>query len=232
MRMASCFPLALALAAACSQTESDGLLTTGIHADITARGQDGTTRVTATLRSGGAASLTFVNLVGDDHLEAESGGQTRRMTESELLDVVSYGVDFDGVLADTAFRVGLVRTVDDGAPSSTASLPEPFVLAGTVQATSRAATIELAFEPVTPGDPIFWELEGPCIARASGSLDADTDALQLPAGMVVANVGQEAETCELELELTRRRTGTLDPGYDGGTIYGEQREVVRFDSTP
>lgn len=222
------------LALACSQTDSDGVLTTAIYADVTARAADGVTRVSATLRVGGATSLTFVELVGDDHLEAESlaEGQVRRMSEAELLGVATYSVEFDGGVEGDSFRVGLVRTIDQGAPATTMELPAAFVLVGAPGPSSRAAAFQLAFEPEEPGDPIEWELEGPCITSASGTLPANTDAIQLDAGEIVALAGQEGATCAVELELTRRRVGTLDPGYDGGAAAGEQSVVVTFDSTP
>lgn len=218
-------------AAACSQQDSDGILTSAVFANFTLHAEgDGSSRASGTLRVGGADSLTFLNLVGDDRLTATLDGTTRPMSETELLDVISYAATFDADAEDTEVTFALVRTIDQGAPASTATLPAPFTLTAPPSA-SRAAALELDLDAGVD-DPTAWEAHGTCITAARGVVPQGADTITIPAGTITAVAGQEAETCDVEITVTRTRQGTLDPAFEGGGSVGEQERAATVSVTP
>ena len=221
----------LLAAAACSQTDSDGVLTTAVHANFTlsAKG-DGTSLASGTLRVGGSDSLNYLNLVGDDRLTATIDGTERAMGEVELLDVISYTATFDEDAADTAVTFALERSIDAGAPSSTVTLPAPFTAQGPASG-SRGEDLQITFSAASQ-DPMAWEVHGPCVTAAQGTVPTAAESVTIGADMIVAVGGQEAETCDIEVTVTATRQGTLDPAFEGGTIVGEQARTVTVSSTP
>src|SRR5688500_11486412 len=90
--------------AACTTVDSDNLLTSGMYADIAARaGGDGTTTVSATLFLEDPIELNFVQLTGDDQLVASFEGETRVMTETNILNIVSHHATFQADLEGDEF---------------------------------------------------------------------------------------------------------------------------------
>jgi hypothetical protein len=223
-------------ASACTVTESDDILTSGMHASISATA-DGTgdTRISASLFLGPPSNLNFVNLVGGDELIAHQGTQSKVMSEQIILNIVSHTATFPVDDEGTLFEVELRREVDDGAPSSTVALPAPFTLGNVPPSVSRNAAFGVNWTgPAGQGDRMKWTAEGPCIELASGTVAGDPGSVTMPVGTFRKQAGQNVpDMCEVKVTVTRERDGRVDPAYGkGGTSTGIQTRAVIFTSTP
>ena len=135
--MRSLWFLTLLPLVACESVESKDVGTDAMSAQIEVISADGaSTRVNTTLRVGGLTSNTYVQLTGDDQLTADDGTGPIEMSYLSIGDYWTYIADFSVAAADTNFAVALVRSLDDGAPSSTATLPAPFDLTAPAEATA------------------------------------------------------------------------------------------------
>ena len=225
--------VAVILGAGCAPVDSDAVATAGLRADIQVltTGSGGST-VYAWLFShrDGDPPLNFetIRLVDEDVMSVTSKDHAVVMTESDLVVEYRYDAAFETADAGQHFEVSLDRAGDASAPHSTVTLPEPFTLA-TPATASRSAPLTIAWSPSGSTDQISVHLTG-C---ASTQLDAiaDTGSVTLPAGSVVAD--PSTATCDLAVEVSRTRTGLLDPAYgQGGSIVASQRRTTSLSSTP
>ncbi len=230
-----CFVLTLTASASCTKHDSDNILTSGIYASIAASANGGgQTQVTATLFLGNPINLDFIELQGDDQLIAESGGVVKVMTETEILNIVTYGAVFDFDDEGTEFTVQFLRTVDDGAPLSIATLPGPFNITTTPPAgASRGADLVIDWSPSGTGDRMSWQAQGDCINSVNGTITDDPGSMTIPANTLVKRQGDMIpDDCQVTVELRRSRSGILDQGYgEGGVVTGEQVRSLAFTST-
>ena len=225
----------VALCAGCSTVDSSDVLTSGIHAEMSAvSAGDGTTDVSATLYLGNPINLDFVDLTGDDELFAIHGTQEKKMSELILLNIVSHHASFPTDAEGEQFEVDLRRSVDNGAPSSTATLPAKFTLTGPTAATSRSAAILLTWSPASSGDAMSWQATGDCIDLASGTLTGDTGSFSVAANTLTKRMAAgTADTCMVTVSIRRSRAGDVDPAYGkGGYIAGAQVRTLTVMSTP
>lgn len=225
--------LAIALAA-CTTHESSDVLTSGIHASITAQTTgNGKTDVRATLYVGNPVGLNFVELTGDDQLLAKSAGMTKEMRETQLLGTVSHHAEMPGDAEGTQFEVVFSRTIDDGAPSSIATLPAKFDLTATPATASRAQPLQFEWLPAGSPDTMSWTASGDCIEIESSPM-TDTGSHTIAADRLKKRMGTNiADTCEVTITAFRSRTGTLDPHYGkGGDVRGMQTRTFKLTSTP
>lgn len=230
---------AVCLATACEKHDSNDILTSGMSAHIVAEaGGDGTTTVSATLYLGNPASLDFIELQGDDRLVALVDGQeATEMTEGELLNIVVYHTNFDTDLEDTEFEVQFIRTIDDGAPSSTCTLPNGFELTSPIapnSEVSRATEIQVDWAPFDELDDMRYEIRGGCIEDVTEVIQQDGGGIILPANTLVKRMGDNVEdSCAVTLTIYRHRAGELDPGYgEGGWVECRQVRSLTFTSIP
>lgn len=218
----------------CAKTDSSDLLSSGIYAGITAQAKgDGTTDVSATLFVGNPLNLNFVDLTGDDQLVASHGSQEMVMSETTLLNIVSHHAAFPYDAEGEQFQVAFDRSVDNGAPSSIATLPAKFTLDAAPTTSSRAAALSLSWSPTASGSTMRWEVTGDCIENESQVLTADSGALTIEANRVRKRMGDGiADQCPMTVTVTRGKVGQLDPGYGkGGTVEGQQVRKVMLTST-
>lgn len=223
------------LGSGCAKTESSDLLTSGIYADLSARANGtGTTSVYATLYVGNPGNLNFVELTGDDQLIASYAGLRKAMTQTELLNIVSHRAEFSIDADGTAFDIALERSVDAGAPMSTATLPAGFTIAPGPATASRAAALTVSWSPSASGDAMAWKATGACIGDAQGAITGDPGTMTIPAGTFVKRAGQNiADSCTVSITVTRSRPGVLDPHYGkGGVVVGSQDRTVAVTSMP
>ena len=221
--------------AACTTVDSDNLLTSGMYADIAARaGGDGTTTVSATLFLEDPIELNFVQLTGDDQLVASFEDETRVMSETNILNIVSHHATFQADLEGDEFVVDFQRSVDNGAPESIATLPAPFDIVPPPASISRAAALDLDWQPAGTADLMSWSASGDCIETTGSSIPDDSGAITLGADTLQKRQGQQiADSCTVTIEITRSRLGILDRGYgEGGEVTGEQFRRVTFTSMP
>jgi hypothetical protein len=224
--------LLISLLAACGTSESGSLLTTGIAADLSAvTTGDGTTRVSAELFEGNPDQLIFVDLQAGDSLVADVNGQAMTLAKAQLLTIIDYEAVFPTGDEGDEFNVDFQRSVDDGAPSSTATLPAPFTLDPIAQSYTRTSAITMTYGPSGMADAIGWQASGDCIQVITGALPSDSGSITIPANMLVATAG--ATSCTVTLSVTRDRKGSLDSHYGhGGSIFGEQVRTATITSTP
>ena len=220
-----------AILAACGTSESGALLTKGISADISVTtAGDGTTHVGAELFEGNPDQLIFVDLQSGDQLIADSGGQLAPLSKSQLLNIISYDADLPTGNEGDEITIAFERTVDDGAPASSATLPAPFTLDPVAASTSRAAAMTVTYAPAGTDD-VSWQASGDCIQTATGSIPTDSGSITIAAGTLVAGASQPTATCQVTLTVTREHAGTLDAHFEGGSILGEQARTAMFTST-
>lgn len=227
---------ALALATGCESVSSTDVLTSGIYADLSATSDGVQTHTLAVLRTGGATSNTFVNLEGDDILTVTAQGETQELLESYIGDIFAYAADFDLSAADTEFVFALERSIDDGAPDSRCTLPEPFDATSPVadSALSRGqADLTVSWTPAGQADEIRVIVEGDCLWRHVEDVDGDPGTIVIPADTLASIDENNPQACDATVTIQRLRMGALDPAYgEGGTIYGIQAREVPFRSDP
>lgn len=233
--------LAAALAG-CESIQSEDIATHGIYADLESDGYgSGTTLVSAELRAGGELSNVTVDLGPCDRLAATLGGLERTMARrDDVLGRVWYETSFAGEPAGAPLRVAFLRTDGGGctapgpsAPDSTVTLPAPFSIAAPAAGASlsRSAPFAVSWTPATP-DPMRLTIAGLCVRAASFAVAGGTSSMLVPAG-ALQPVSDPLASCAVELELTRFRTGTVDPAFgEGGRFVARQTRRVTAQSVP
>lgn len=220
---------------ACNTVDSDNILTSGMYADIEARATgNGITTVSATLFLEDPLELNFIELTGDDQLIASFGTQEKVMNETIILNIVGHHADFQTDLEDDEFVVSFERSVDNGAPESIVTLPAPFNIVPPPASNSRAAVLDIDWQPADTLDLMSWTATGTCIDLATDELDRDVGTVQIPGNTFKKKQGTNIpDSCDVTLTLSRERLGTLDRGFgEGGEVTGEQVRTITFMSTP
>jgi hypothetical protein len=227
------------LLAGCTETvESTDVRTSGIYPEIEVVG-DGTGRsvVTVELKVGGDDSNTYLELEGSDRLEATAGGETKTLTGSGS----RYRATFDVDGAGTRFVIAFLRgSDDDDAPSSIATLPDPFRVSSDLSEASRALQVDVPFRWEPAGDEddededseMYWFIEGRCILDEDGETPDDGEAV-IPSEQIQTLMSNANAACEVDLALSRRQSGELDRAFtEGGRIIASQRRNTTFISSP
>lgn len=222
----------IALLTACGTSDSGSLLTTGISAELSAvTTGDGSTRVVAELFEGSPNQLIFVDLQAGDTLVADVNGQSMTLSKVQFVTIIDYEAVFPTGNAGDEFNIDFQRTVDAGAPSSTATLPAAFTLDPIATSYSRTAPITITYGPSGTADTMGWQASGDCIQVITGALPSDAGSFTIPANMLMATAG--ATNCTVTLSVTRERKGSLDSHYGkGGSIFGQQVRTTTITSTP
>lgn len=228
--------LALTPLIACEAVDSEDVLTSGMYADLDVTNLGESTRAAAILRVGGGTSNTFVELTGEDLLAVDIAEERVDLQAQNLGDLWSYTADLEQDEAGTAYSFAFERSVDEGAPSSTCTMPAPFELTGPEQdlSVSRSEdSVALVWEGSGEADPMEVIVESECAERFSASIDQDTGSYTIPAGEIAAYEDQEDANCKATLTLRRVRAGGLDTGFgEGGVIHAAQERSVDLLLTP
>ncbi len=223
------------LAGGCTTTESSSVLTSGIYASITAETTgNGKTDVSASLFVGNPVGLNFVELTGDDSLVVVYGDQSKTMVETRVLNTVAHHAELATDAEGAQFEVVFDRAIDDGAPSSIATLPAKFDITTAITTASRASDLMVQWAPAGGADPMRWSAHGDCIEDESDTSTVDEGAFVIPANLLHKRTGDNvADTCAVTVTIRRSKAGLLDPHYGkGGTIAGVQARSITFTSTP
>lgn len=231
------------LASACSELDSEDVLTTGVSPDFKVESAgNGDSTVSARLHAG-RSSLTYLQLTGDDNLTAKVGEETKDLTKTSGVDfnAPSYSADFAVDAAETEFTIAFVRTVDAGAPASTVKMPAPY------EPTAPAEGAELSRENddlvltinEAAADPTTIQILGECIKSVDASIAAGETSVTIAKGTFVPPEDGESEedpetkTCSVSVAFTRSRSGTLDPAFtEGGSITASQRRSLSLTLKP
>ncbi len=217
----------------CSDVQSESLLTSGMSAHITASASgDGNTTVSAVLRAGGALSNVYVELTGDDALTAQRGEEEKPLVRQSLGAFHEYTTDFTGDEPGVDHVVSLVRSVDDGAPSSVMALPDAFEISGPAEF-SRAADLTFTWTPAESADAMSVYVDGTCIFGYGETIIGDPGTWTIPAGTIDALEDDPDASCNVTVKVSRTRAGQLDPGFgEGGVAEGVQRREFGVTSAP
>ncbi|MDQ3340099.1 MAG: hypothetical protein M4D80_33490 [Myxococcota bacterium] len=225
--------LAIVLSA-CTTVDSSDVKTSGIYASISAQTKgDGKTDVSATLFVGNPVGLNYVELTGDDKLLVKASGMTKEMRETEVLNTVGHHAELATDAEGAQFEVVFDRSIDEGAPSSIATLPAKFDITSAPQTASRAQTISLQWSPAGSSDTMSWTATGDCIELESAPMN-DTGSHTIAAGLLKKRISANVpDQCDVTITLTRARAGVLDPHYGkGGEVRGIQARTRTLTSTP
>jgi hypothetical protein len=167
------------------------------------------------------AEIELANGAGDGYTSLElcsDSGDTltvngSRAEEIYVGDHYFYVVDFSEPSA--AYEVVFTRDHEDESSSAEVLAPPPFELTAPepLAQSSRAESLELAWEPGAPGEiqiSIADELGVACLESGLEELVADTGALSLPAGTLAPGADiPEDGVCALDLTLSRRAVGEV-----------------------
>lgn len=230
-------PLVLALvvaAAGCELADSNTVATDSLRADIQVvadgSGQSSVYTWLFTHRAGDPPlNEDTIRLVNDDAISVTSNDRTVSMEESLLIEY-RYDATFDTAAPGQRYEIALARSTDRSAPHSTVTLPEPFTTT-LPAAFSRSAPLTITWSPSGSQDQVSVHFTG-CVHADLGPL-ADTGTATLPAGAFTTTGAPGSPTCDLAVQVSRTRTGTLDPAYgQGGSIVALQRRVATITSVP
>lgn len=226
---------------ACTNIDSDDLDTDAMQPTINVRSTEGAdgSSVSVVLHVGDSPT-TFVELQGDDTLTAAAGEQTLTLDGHELLGVVEYTGNLGTKTAGDVVTVAFTRTEEGkaSAPDSNVALTEALALtapAGGASA-SRAADLEIAWTSAASEDQVRVGWSGGCIEEGSRDVTAGATSLTLEAGSIVKREQGENEEepvpdeCDVNLTVSRSRSGTIDAAFGGGSITHTFSDSVTFAS--
>ena len=226
-----------ALAIACTDVKSSSIATDGIYMDynVVSEGVGTGTQANAVLRVGGVTSTTFVDLDGGDTLAASSGSEEHNLSQSSLGVLHSYDADFDVDAVGSEFVLRFDRESFDSAPSSIATLPEEFSITApaTESSFSRSADIdiEVTWES-TSSDPMTIQLTGDCIGLYVATEPVDNGTHTISMAEIEEDQMDDFSTCTAELVIERRKGGSLDSAFGGGTVFGAQKRTIQLKLEP
>ncbi len=232
--------------AACTSVESKNVRTDGLFADFEARADgSGKTSVEASLRVGGSTG-SFVDLDDGDKLVAHNGMDNREMDlGTSLFGMRIYDESFDADDAGESFRIEFQREAHDsteeacrggGAPNSVVTLPAKFTISSPAADTAfgRAMdAITINWNAANDGDEMEGKLDGECVHSKTFDIGADNGAFTIDAGEIEARDMEEGTTCDITIQITRKRAGTVDDAYgEGGRFIGKQVREIELSSRP
>ncbi len=226
--------LAATVLGACEDVTSEDILTSGIYADLSVEASDhGTSTVRAVLKVGGASSNTYVQLTGEDELVATVGDESQPMVEQTLGDYHEYVAGFATANGGDVFKVSLNRSIDEGAPNSTMTLPDPFDIDPVTGPLQRSSDITITWSPANSTDNMRITAAGSCVLTYERDISGDPGTVTIEAGSLIPLDDAAQESCEVTYQIDRWRAGTLDPGYgEGGKAIAHQIRTISVLTQP
>jgi hypothetical protein len=218
-------------AAGCSKetTSSANIRTGGIAALIDVTGTtDTTAQVHVELKVGGSSSNTYVILEDGDKLTATANDQTKTLTAT---DSGVYDVTFQGVGADTAFKIDLERT--EGSATNSGTLPAPFAIdPPTTKLSRKDDDLPVSWAPADTGDGMALDFSGTCIFDLRKAV-SDTGSYVVKKTTLSSTGGDMPETCDITLDVDRSHLGTVDSAFDPESyVRMHQSRSLSFTSNP
>lgn len=231
-----------ALFSACFRVDSSDIKITGISADIeaTTDGQ-GDIAVQVYLHQGEVDTLPalYLDLTGKDRLVAKVLDSERVLSRSALLGIVGYDTTFFNLgVPDQEVSVAFDRgPVERGAPASSCTLPADFAITAPAERAelSRATQdLDVFYSGSGTNDQMRYELRGTCIRTVQGTVSGDLGLFKITKSELTSQNSDDAtKRCDITLEMTRQRKGTLDSAYGkGGRIFCRQKRTRVFQSIP
>ncbi len=235
--------VATPLLVACTNIDSDDIDTDAINPTINVRSTEGAdgSSVSVVLHVG-SSPTTFVELQGDDTLSASAGEQTVTLEGAELIGLVTYSGDLDTKTPGDVVTVAFTRSEEgkESAPDSNVALTEALALTAPAggATSSRAADLEIAWSSEDSDDQVRVGWSGGCVVDGSRDVTADATTLTLEGGSIAKREQGENEeepvpdSCDVNLTVSRSRSGTIDPAFGGGSITHTFSDSVTFRSEP
>jgi hypothetical protein len=230
--------------AGCKTVDSTTAQTSDVYAGYLVTEHSATeARVDATLQLGDASSTTYLKLTGQDRLTAYVGAVAYPM--QGYSDVYQhYAVDIPYPATDTELRVAFERgPADVSALDSTAIVPGLFSIASLAK-TPYSRTLdplEIVWAPSDPTQPISWLVYGACVLPLSDGGAMDSGQFTVPAGTMQKPPppGPDEEhhpippdQCKATVDVTKSRSGHVDPAFRGGTFKTSENRSISFTSVP
>lgn len=200
----------------CGKETVDGsnIKTPGIAAliDVTATSESLST-VHVDLVVGGSSSNTYVILPSGDKLVATAGTDRKDMSSEGSGE---YEAEFATAAGGTEFTVLLDRGAEEDAPNNRGVLPEPFTLGALPTTSPSRATddITITWDKTDTASDMNIKVEGSCIFIEDIDVAGDSGKHTIPKGTLRSTGGDMPESCDVEVTLTRSRTGSADAIFD------------------
>ena len=231
-------------AAGCQEVDSTNVRTSGVYAEFSVTAQSTTeAKVDATLWAGGALSNAYLALTGPDHLTVYLGSNAYPLQGySDIYEYYSAIIPYPAT--DTELRVAFERGPDNvGAPGSTVIVPALFALAPLAKTQYSRANdaLEIDWAPFDATQPVSWSVDGACVVEFGEDSAADSGQVAIPAGTLQKPPppGPDEEhhpippdACTATADVTKSRTGQVDPAFSGGTFTASQDRSITFTSVP
>lgn len=221
------------LALGCKETTSSQFIRTGGIAalmSVTADNPDAST-LRVELDVGGPDG-TAVILDAGDKLSATADGETQDLAS---VSAGVYEATFKTVKA-VDFKVSLDRAEDEDAPSSVASLPDPFTINSPIEddMISRANAFQILWAPVVAkSDGGTIDISGTCIVEQSFDIAGTEGTFGIDKGVLKDVDAMKPASCKVSVTMTFTDHGTVDPAFDqDSTFTTKQTRTVTFTSTP
>ncbi len=224
MRLSGLVLLAVAGVAGCGHVDSSDVATDKMRAELELRSwDDGSAAMGLSLKAR-RPWRKWVFLSGDDALTANFRGEDVAMREEVVGKKHTYVAWFADVQSGEPITVSLSRGDGDDALSSTAELPpamDMFVPDTDIDLGWDGIDVQWWPPSEDLNDQMTLDITGSCISNVHRRLD-DTGSYFLPPGALNPSDEESPDSCFVELELRRERTGSLSDTFRGGEAMGVQ----------
>lgn len=247
----------LELSGCTSQSSSTGgvgggpVPTQQMHLDVRIEAKDSSTAVVSARLSDGRALGTQYRLDGGDYLRACINAQCRNLRDGfDIADVLfpffpdgySNGLGF---YSDTDYVVSFYRPEGDDAPNTRVTLPPAFdiVYPAANQEVTDGDAVWVEWLPIGRGERIDVDTHTECdhidgletTDRKSIGYDGDGDGRELlDIDAVIRDTldhpisPTRVHRCQITVQVSHERRGTIDAVFDGGEIKGIVSRKVRL----
>lgn len=231
--------LALGLSACGESIDSGDVDTSGVWADFWAEADgNGQTLMHAGLRTGGPNSNTFLTLKEGDSLTFYADGDSYTPNaESAFRNYEVYEKSVPKTEGGTNVEIEFTRSDKTNAPNSSATLPDRFEINQPSESDSFSRSsddIQVTLSN-TGSNPKNQTLNVPgagCIKDGYES-DFTGKTITIPHEELEDSGNEDADdNCEIEIEIERKRTGSVDSAYEGGEFETTQVRSIKVQSTP
>ena len=127
------------------------------------------------------------------------------------------------------------RSGDDPAPKSSGVLPAPFEITSdfSTKPIARGEAVKVTWSPSGDSSDVRVEIDGACIHNQRFSVGGDPGTFTIPGKKVRAWKSKRAESCNVDVTVTRTRSGSTDPALDSDSRFLlHQIRSARFVSGP
>jgi hypothetical protein len=227
-----------ALSIACTDVKSSSINTDGMYLNysVVTEGEGSGATADVILRVGGITSTTYVDLAEGDRLLIDVEDESEVLSQQTLGVLHSYNAVFTTDTSDTDFTLNFERVDLDAAPSSVATLPDPFVVTAPEADTVISRSDDMAELVITwdseSEEEISIEVQGDCFEPYIETGVVDTGSYVFPVSYFADHEYDGLSSCEASVIVERRRVGVLDSNFGEGSVYGAQRRMVTVQIEP